>query len=794
MKRLSIFVLPTLLWAMPAMAQVEGELQPSDVAAAETASTAPVEPAADKPLTLDEIIVTAQKRTEDVRDVPIAVSVMSGQEMRDSAITNFNELAAYIPNVSINTDWFSLYVRGIGTAEYSLISEQGVGYFVDGVYLGRIEFLRPGFVDVDQLEVLKGPQGTLFGRNAAAGVITVTTGIPSYEWTGDLAGTYGERGTLDVRGMISGPVIEDKVALRLAVSHNSSDGYIYNHVNQENMDPRKTTFARLKAKFDVTDNLTATAALSWFDYEAGPFGGTEATVLAPEFAPLFMALDPTIETNLDREGSRTPETGFEQANRGDGYIGSVQVDWDFWNHTLTSISSYATYEAYTGSDIDASGANIAGLTVDQSYSQMSQEVRFASPPGDFEYLVGLFYLHAEHEAGLTVPFFPNLTPGFALDPLLPELLDTALSPLLGPISTTQLIAPDDVNAQHDITIDSSAIFGQAKWHVLENLSLIFGLRYTYDDKTDHAVGRPTQGSIIWTAITQGGYDIVDERKDIDLSPKFSATWDPVEWATIYATYAKGFKAGSFNVAALADYQVSFDAEEADSYEAGVKTELMEGRARFNLAGHWTNYNNLQIATFQTVAYNVTNAPKARTRGVEADLTYLVAEGLVLNTAITWNQGTFEEFVDGPCPASNLSDLENLPPEGPGTLPPVRACDLSGKQLHRAPEWSGSARIAYRRQLGNLPVMGMIALDASYRDDELLDADLDPLDSQEAHWLFNGRLGLLDVDGLWSFTLVGKNLTDETTKVFGGDIPLFYGSHWASANSPRTVTGAFRVSF
>ncbi len=759
-----------------------------------TTQTAVADAQADRPLALDEIVVTAQKRTEDVRDVPIAVSVMSGDEMRDNAITSFNELAAYIPNVSINTDWFSLYVRGIGTAEYSLISEQAVGYFIDGVYLGRIEFLRPGFVDVAQLEVLKGPQGTLFGRNASAGVITVTTGQPSYEWTGHFSGTYGERESIDLRGALSGPIIEDRLAFRLAISHKDSDGYIYNRVNGENMDPRDSTFARAKLKLDATDNLTATAAISWFEYEAGPFGGTEATQISPEFAPVFEALDPTIETRLDRQGSRTPETGFRQANDGDGIIGSLQIDWEIWNHTLTSISSFATYDAYTGSDIDASGANLAGLTITQSYTQMSEELRLASPPGDLEYLVGLFYLHAEHEAALTVPFFPNLTPGFVLDPLLPDLLNSALSPLLGPINTIQLIEPDDVNAFHDITIDSSAIFGQAKWNVLDNLSLILGLRYTYDDKSDRARGAPSQTSVIWRALVQGGYNVVDERKDTDLSPKFSATWDPVEWATLYATYAKGFKAGSYNVAALADFQVSFDAEEADSYEAGLKTELFGGRSRFNLAGHWTDYDNLQIATFQTVAYNVTNAPKARTRGIEADLTFLVTEGLVLNGAITWNQATFEDFKEGPCPAASLTDLGSLPPEGPGTLPPDKACDLSGKQLHRSPEWSGSARIAYQRQLGNLPIAGMVALDASYRDDELLDADLDPLDAQEAHWLFNARLGLADIDKAWTFVIVAKNLTDELTKVFGGDIPLFFGSHWASTNAPRTISGTFRFNF
>ena len=742
---------------------------------------------------LDEIIVTAQKRSEDVRDVPLAVSVMSGEELRDSAITNFNELAAYIPNVSINTDWFSLYIRGIGTAEYSQLAEQAVGYFIDGVYLGRIEFLRAGFVDVGQLEVLKGPQGTLFGRNAAAGVITVSTNPASYEWQADAAATYGQRKTLDLRGAVSGPVIKDRLAIRLAGSHNSNDGYIENLVTGKNMDERHSTFLRFKARLDATETLSFKFGASWFDYAAGPFGGTEVTAMPAEYQPVFMTLDPTFELDFNRKGSRTTEPGsYGEENTGDGLIFSLQMDWDIWGHTITSITSRASYSSLTGGDIDGSAAPIGGLQFDQSYTQFSEELRIASDPGTFEYLIGLFYLHANHDGNLRVPLLANVALSPLLGPLLPDAVDGLLFSLLGPLGQMQLLPADDVTGRHRIKIDSYAVFGQAKWNVLDNLALIVGLRYTYDIKSDDASITPSTGSVIWTLLVQGGYTTYAEQKDTDFSPKLSVTWDPVEWATLYATYAQGFKAGSFNIAALSAAQVTFGAENANSYEIGLKTELLGGAARFNLSAHWTDYDDLQIATFQTVAYNVTNAPRARTRGVEADLTALVAEGLIINGAIAYNDGTFEEFPNGPCPAASLLDIGSLPPEGPGTLPPNKSCDLSGQQLHRSPTWSGSARIAYQRQLGNWPVAAMIGFDATFKDDEKLDADLDPLDAQDAHWLFNARIGFSDIDGLWSLTLSGKNLSDKITKVFGGDVPLFYGTHWATANAPRSFTAALRV--
>lgn len=759
----------------------------------------PVEEAKkEKKLALDEIVVTAQKRTEDVRDVPMAVSVMTGQELRESAIVSFNELAAYIPNVSINTDWNSLYIRGIGAAEYSQLAEQSVGYFIDGVYLGRIEFLRPGFVDVDQLEVLKGPQGTLFGRNAAAGVINITTGQPSYEWTADASGSYGSHDTLDLRGAFSGPIIADKLAFRVAASHNSTDGYVENLTEGATLDPRHSTFVRGKLKFDPFDNLTMTASYAWFDFEAGPFGGTEATFLPTEYQALYTSLDPTFETNFDRRGSRTPDgpdAGFEEANIGDGQIISLQVDWDIWgNHTLTSLTSYADYDTYTGGDIDYSGANLAALTNAQQYSQYSQEIRLVSAPGDFHYQFGIFMMHVDHKAQITVPILPNANLGMLTDPLLISTLSDALAPLLGPLTGTQLVPADDVLGFHDITIDTAAVFGQARWQMLDSLALTVGLRYTYDKKSDYARGRPSDTSVIWRALVGEGYEVTSDKLDEDISPKLSLTWEPVEWATMYATYAKGFKAGSYNIAALEAEDVPFDPEDANSYEAGIKTELLDGRARFNIAGHWTDYTNLQVATFQTIGYNVTNAPEAVTRGVEADFSALVLEGLTINLAAAYTDAHHVEFEKGPCPATSPADIGNFPPGGLGNQGEDDFCDLSGKPLLHAPELSGSARINYRAPIGNLGMLGMIGLDATFKDDEFFDLDLDPLDSQSAYWMFNAQIGLMDIDGRWSFILRAKNLADKMVKTLGGDVPVFFGTHAATSNAPRAFLGAFRVSF
>lgn len=743
-------------------------------------------------LKLDEITVTAQKIEEDVRDVPLAVSVLSGDELRESSISSFNEFARFVPNVAINTDWYSVYIRGIGTAEYSQLAEQAVAYFQDGIYLGRVEFMRAGFVDVERVEVLKGPQGTLFGRNAAAGVIDITNTGPAYDFEADLTARAGERNLLDFQGGVGGPVWDDRLAVRFAGRYFRSDGAVENLVDGSRLGGRENRYGRITLRADPADFLTIQAGFSVFDFKAAPFGGTENSAMPDEFRLLITALDPTFESRVDRRGSRNTDSSFEDANKGHGRVGSLRFDGDLGFATLSSITGYAFYDSYTGGDIDSSGADLAGLTLSNDYTQWSSELRLASGPGRFEYVIGLYYLTVTHNADITVPILPNLTAALVTDPVLGQILNGVLNdlltPILGPVLNTPLVDPDNVFGTYAIDIESKAVFGQVKWNLADNLALIVGARFTHDHKSLDARVRTNPTSVVWRVLIGGnGFASSRSRTDKDFSPKLSVIWEPVDWASLYATYTQGFKGGSYNIAALAPFQLEFGPEQSTTYEAGVKTTLFEGRGRFNLALHWTEFEDLQIATFQTVAYLTTNAPRARTRGVEADFTFLVTEGLVVNLAGAYTQGTYEEFPNGPCPASSLLDLGNFPPEGPGTLPPDKQCDLSGMQLHRSPKWTGSARIGYVRPLFDWPLALYLGLDATYRSLEFLDADLDPVDSQQGHVIVNGRVGLGDVDQAWRVDLEVKNLGDELTRVFSGDLPLLFGGHWVQTNNPRTVT-------
>lgn len=264
----------------------EAEVAPAESAADTAEETAPVEEAAPKTgrrMLMDEVVVSAQRREEDVRDVPMSMSVMSGDDMRDAGVTQFNDLALFVPNISINTDWFSLYMRGVGTSEVNVMAEQAVAYMFDDVYAARVEVLRSGFLDVERMEVLKGPQGVLFGRNSPAGVINITQGAPEYEWHTRFEGAIGELETKELRGMITGPIIEDKLAFRLAVSWDENAPHTENVFDPNvPIGGREAMRARAKLLWDVTEDLAITVSGEYFDYDLAQWGATEQTYTPEE--------------------------------------------------------------------------------------------------------------------------------------------------------------------------------------------------------------------------------------------------------------------------------------------------------------------------------------------------------------------------------------------------------------------------------------------------------------------------------------------------------------------------------
>ena len=733
---------------------------------------------------LEEVLVTAQKRSENVRDVPISLAVMSGDDMRDAGIKSFNDMARFMPNISLNDSSSSLYVRGIGSPELNPVGEQAIAFILDGVYLPRGDYLKPGFMDLERIEVLKGPQGTLFGRNASGGVINITNGQPSEdEWIGSITATGGERNIQEGEVMISGPISDD-FSFRFAAKRRTEDGSTYSVTDNETLGDRDLEQTRLILRYNPESNFDITLGATIFDYRIETWLGNEYHEYPSDLGLVVGTLDPKLETNLDRRTSAPNDNQYD----GNGYMIPLTINVDIGDSTLTSITAIAQLEDNQGGDVDNTAADIAALPVHMKNSQISQELRFTSAPGDFEYIAGLYYFKAQQNTELTLPLYLGANTVFTY--LRDNLLGDSL-PIVGDI--LGLISPlvptgssgDQIDALlqlNDIDTTSAAIFGQAKWQMFDELALIVGGRYSRDVKDGFYGAYSTGPAPIFPLITGVDFEVTAKVIDTDFSPKVSLSWEPFEEATFYATYAQGFRAGSFNNGATYPDKVLFDAESSDTYELGVKTEFLGGAARLNVGLFQTNYQDYQISTFIGLGYITSNAEEVESRGVEADGTIMLLPGLILNGNIGYNDAKYIKHTNGGCPTKPVS-------QDPGALlgsatNSNAVCDLSGRDLHRAPKWNGSIRLDYVFEPFNWGVDFFAGVDATFKDDELFDSDLDPLDSQEAHWLYNARVGIKSQQDTWRVEVHGKNLSDELIKLWSGDAFLASGGHVASTNNPR----------
>ena len=710
---------------------------------------------------LEEIVVTAQRRTENVRDVPIAVSVLSGEALRDAGIARFDDMARWVPNVSFNSDFNSLYLRGIGTAELNVIGEQAVVYILDDVYVPRLDYLKPGFMDLRQMEILKGPQGTLYGRNATGGVIKIDYGEPTGEWTGTVDLTGGERDRHEGEVAIGGPVT-DWLSIRVAARHHREDGHTLNLVDGKTLGDKETDQFRSKIRLEPIPGLQIDFGAHHFDYFIGVWAGNEIFEYPDALRNVVTALDPTFETELDRRGSANEQNRSD----GRGWLVPLKVSYELWDHTLTSISAYAELDDFQGGDIDGSGAPLARLPAVTESDLWSEELRLTSPAGWIEYVGGLFLYQSSHFTELEIPLGPGHGPNGA--------------------------PADNVNGRFHIDVESLGVFGQATWHIFDSLALIVGGRFSRDVKDGRAVATPL--GPIWEVLMLGGYSADRHVVDTDFSPKASLLWDVTDELTAYATYAEGFRAGSFNVAAFVPEDFEFESETSETFEGGLKAQLLEGRLQWNLGGFHTTYHDYQLAAFNGFGYIIANAEKARSLGFESDATALLWPGLVAAGGLGFNDAKFVEQTHATCPTT----LQSF--DGPAALPPKRFCDLSGEPLFRAPRWTGSLRLAYERPLGldlpflGWPLSGFVGGDAAYKGEEFMDSDLDPLDAQSSYWLFGAMVGLKDADDRWQLTVRGTNLADELVKTFSGDVPVQPGAHWALTNAPRTFLASLRLSF
>ena len=701
---------------------------------------------------LEEVVVTAQKRVESLQDVPISVHVTSGEKLNEFSIKGLSELSASIPNVHIgeNATQDSVTIRAIGSgANHGF--EQSVGTFIDGVYFGRGRSSRSPFLDAERVEVLKGPQGVLFGKNTIAGALNITTRKPGDEFEGSVEAEYFDGDdSYGFTGVVSGP-ISDTVGARLVARVADRNGYVQNLATGKD-DPREEEWlVRAIVTFQPADqwDITLKAEISSFDQDGRAFQLASGGVVSG----LMSAFDPNFEDNLNYKRSINSAVWGDDFDYTDSQNITATVRYDF--DTVSVVSTTALvgyeYENLIGGHFIAN-IDLGAKMYDEEHKQFSQEIRFESNlDGDFQYLAGVFY-QTETIDHFQAFGFNTVATWTALGGQFPFADGSRIWDL-------------------EQDTDSVAAFAQGTWTINNRLRASLGLRYTKDEKdftfSRFLVGQP------FPFPDGPSYDAKEDRDDSDVTPSANIQWDATDEIMIYASYSEGFKSGGFDF----ESAIEFEEETVDAWEIGIKSVLADGSVELNAALFRSEFTGLQTAAWIIDHFETGNAGVAVTEGLEVDFRWQINDKLMLSGAVAWLSAEYDEFEDGNCSYFGGAN---------GLCTPGLPFDQTGDSLSFAPDYSGSVSLEYVDDISDsLELTLNVGIDFS--DAYFTAVDLDPATEQDSFAKLNARVQLASIDH-WSVALVGKNLTEEKTTTWVNDHPVFnnHGAYFAQIDPPRSI--------
>lgn len=550
---------------------------------------------------LEEVMVTAQKRAQSIQDVPIAISAFGSEDLARMNASDMADLQYSTPNLMISSNSKTtprVGLRGISDYSRNPGYDNRVSVYVDGLFAGRSGASNQSTLDIERVEVLRGPQGTLFGKNTVAGAISLATRKPTEAFGGSLKLEVGNDEYTSVTGMVNGALVENRLFAKLVVNDKQRDGYKRNILNGEELDGIDEKAARLQLRglFDQGE------VNFYVDSSKDESKSLPSEAINDPFAPKIF------QVALDGEAIQLVET------QGAG----INIDYTLPNEfELTSITGYRETDILSMLDEDFTPFEVALSIATEDSSHFSQEFRLASPVNEiYDYVLGLFYFEQTNKAATR-----------------------AIGGDLFPNPNTSVSIP----AQVDVT--SVAAFFHGNYRLSERWELTGGLRYTYEEKEldytiDDTTGLFTNGSL------------QDNRDAENLSPKLGVNFYLNQDVMFYAGYAKGFKSGGWNVDFISTFeQIAFDDEQVDSYELGLKSTLADGRVRFNAALYSANYSDFQVFQFVPVAtggtiLSITNAGEVTAEGFEADVNWAVTEYLTLWASYGYTDSAFDEFKHG----------------------------------------------------------------------------------------------------------------------------------------------------
>ncbi len=746
------------------------------------------------------IVVTASRRREEnVQDVPISITAINAETLEKRGDFTLGQIQQQVPTLqvfSFNPRNTNVNIRGLGS-NVALTNdglENGVGIYIDNVYYGRVGQSQFDLVDLEQIEVLRGPQGTLFGKNTTAGAINITSRKPSYDFEFQGEATLGDYEYHQLRGSVSGPIIADKVAFRLSVADTHRDGFLYNVTTKEK--------AQDYDNFTVRGQLLVEPADSVEIRLIGDFSRQKQNHVLNVLAGTFNEYDDgtpipeSFDIRLARAGhtpytlnpfNRIGESDSHYQSNMDGYGLSGQVDWDLGNVALTSITAYRWWDWNPANDGDNTALPVM-TKAEQSnrQRQFSQEVRLASTGTNaVDWVVGGYYFW-QVIRGYGKIAYGSAAPSWFLPTAPATIADAALNGF-------------ESNSTSTPETRSYAAFGQASWNITPELSLTGGLRFTHEKKAGaysqfHVAGADLSGFPAETAAAIIGIrnqfapitDFSTEFEDDSLSGLISLAYKITPDLLLYGSYSRGSKSGGLNLAQLpAGVEAQVDPETVDSFEAGLKSQFFGRQLTFNLAGYWTEISDYQTAITEQVPdavrfiQYIANIPKVRSRGFDADLIWSPLDLVNFNASVAYTDATYIEYANAPQAPENLN------------LGQIQ--DLSGERLPGVPKFTysvgGEAGTAVGRW-DDFDVELYGRADYSHRSSFNTSSSNSRYAQVPGYGLLNARIGIRDADGAWDLSVWARNLTNQDYfQTLGASAQ---GSITALIGEPRTWGATLRT--
>ena len=692
---------------------------------------------------LEEIVVTAQKREQSLQDVPMAVSAVSGQAMQKAGISDIKDLARQVPSLQVQSNTsplaMSYRVRRVGNLGNIPTFEPAVGVFQDGAFRNRPVFSAGDMFDVDRIEVLRGPQSTLYGKNTTAGVVAVYSRKPSEELTGNAEFTAGnlegasDAGMYRFVGGVSGP-LADTLSASLGLSFSTNDHVSESalSVSDEDANDLERGSVRGQLQWQPSDTLSVRligGALQEDDDQftsdlyIEPGSGAAQAGAFLRGAGLAEACASNDATDLEH-CSRKAVTSDVDAREA-----TLLVDYALANDwTVTSISSWDWFEFKgTNDDVAQLASPLLRFHDTQEGESWQQELRLASAGGEtVDWLTGVFWYQNEFDRGDggDRPIFLEDT--YSAHPVAQLLL----RPQFG--VPTPFATPGQnglLDAQQDT--DYVGVFGQATWNITDRFAVTAGARWQTEEKDASiyqsvtAPGLSLLSAALLPASVGGEMDRDTDEVTWSLTPQFALSED----VNLFATVSHGFKSGGFNVGwgRTPIDQREFDDEDIMHYEAGVKSTLLDGAMQFAVSAFYTEYDDYQDAAFVGQVFNVTNAEKAELKGAEAEGKVLLGENVTADFGISYADFTYDEYTAGLCYAGRTPD---------GSMPGT--CDLSGEHPLNAPEWTTHLGLMYETDVSWGDVYARA--DWSWTDESNTSYAADPRLTQDAYSWLNFRVG------------------------------------------------------